>query len=238
MSSSALVEFPGTSGHGGDEGVQEDPWESVPHILDLVAELLGRLWQRVQCIQLPLHLAPQILYRVHVRAQSGPNHRLNIVLLEDSRCSPGGVGCGVVLLENNTPSNSQKWENNRLKDILDVALCCDATSPSRPQVLEEDRSQKPSPAKSAPDHDRGASPGVTLQDVVVMESMPSLTPHSHPSILVVNRKPAFISEQDVSPLPLAPVQVGCSPVPPRQAVAAGQDGTSVGTSVEEAIVAQ
>ena len=29
--------------------------------------------------------------------------------------------------------------------------------------------------------------------------------------------------------------MGCSPVPPRQAVAGGQDGTSVGTSVEEAI---
>lgn len=71
-----------------------------------------------------------------------------------------------------------------------------------------------------------------------MEPLAIPPPHSHTSIIMVDAKAAFVTKEDVSPMPPAPVPVRNRPVQPRLAVTPGQDSTSVRAPAEQTVTAQ
>ena len=78
-------------------------------------------------------------------------------------------------------------------------------------------------AKACPHHYTTPTPSVNLPYTARCHPFPSTTPHALTSISVVNVKPAFVREQDRSPLKPGPSLVLLRPLKPLLSVPLGQN---------------
>ena len=73
-----------TSGsHGAHQAVDSGHVDGGPDLPDGLLQLGCGRWPRLEGIQLPLHNVPQVFNGIHIRAQRGPGHHPDVVLLQE-----------------------------------------------------------------------------------------------------------------------------------------------------------
>ena len=202
-----------TSGsHGAHQAVDSGHVDGGPDLPDGLLQLGCGRWPRLEGIQLPLHNVPQVFNGIHIRAQRGPGHHPDVVLLQEGCGGPRGVGASVVLLKGKVAVELEVRYDCGPQDLVDITLCIYAVSAPRADALEDHGAHKMVEAYPTPDHDAGASPGVVLQDVVGGVPLVASSPHPDAAVRVADAVAAFVRKKDVPPLPLVPVEVLMSPL--------------------------
>lgn len=156
-------------------------------------------------------MIPEMLDRVQVRAQRGPLHNCDAVLLQKVCGDSGSMWTSIVLLESEVGVLLEVRHNDWSQHLVNISLRSNAISTTRANVLENNRPNEVVEPYSSPDHDAGASPRVSLLDVVVGIPLVAPSPHPDSAIRMMETVSTFISEEDVSPLPPVPVAVLLGP---------------------------
>ena len=126
------------------------------------------------------------------------------------------------------------WKDHWRQHLVDVSLCVYTISASLTNVPKDDWTQKMAQPNGTPDHDAGASPGVNLQDVLVVVTFTGPPPDTDPAVCLADAVAALIRKEDVPPLSPSPIATMLGPREPLLTMSPSQDRAHSWTATVQA----